>query len=79
MEVIYPGINSTTVKHPHQRTVGKLSILLSCMTPFPWIQQLNINPDPNWQTKTFTKTFLNIMSNFIPHETKRLPLVTHHG
>ena len=25
MEVIYPGINSTTVKHPHQRTVGKLS------------------------------------------------------
>ena len=25
-----------------------------------------------WQTKTFTKIFLNIMSNFIPHETIRI-------
>ena len=30
------------------------------MTTFPWIQQLNINTDPNWQTKTFTKMFLNM-------------------
>ena len=41
------------------------------MTSFPWRQYLNINTDPNWQVKTFTYTFLNIMSNIIPNETKR--------
>ena len=41
------------------------------MTSFPWHQQLNINTDPNWQVKTFTDILLNIMSNFIPNETKR--------
>ena len=41
------------------------------MTSFPWRQYLNIDTDPNWQVKTFTYTFLNIMSNFIPNETKR--------
>ena len=41
------------------------------MNNFPWRQHFNINTDPNWQVKTFTDTFLNIMSNFIPNETKR--------
>ena len=41
------------------------------MTNFPWRQHLNLNTDPNWQVKTFTDTLLNIMSNFIPNETKR--------
>ena len=41
------------------------------MTSFPWRQHLNANTDPNWQVKTFTDTFLNIMLNFIPNETKR--------
>ena len=41
------------------------------MNNFPWFQHLKINTDPNWQVKTFTDTFLNIMSNFIPNETKR--------
>ena len=41
------------------------------MTSFPWCQHLNINTDPNWQVKTFTDIFLNIMSNFITNETKR--------
>ena len=41
------------------------------MNSFPWFQHLKINTDPNWQVKTFTATFLNIMSNFIPNETKR--------
>ena len=40
------------------------------MSYFPWDQQLNLNSDPNWQAKEFTKYFLNIMSNFIPNETK---------
>ena len=41
------------------------------MTLFPWREHLNINTDPNWQVKTFTEILLNIMSNFIPNETKR--------
>ena len=41
------------------------------MTRFPWRQHLNINTDPNWQVKTFTEIFLNIMSNLIPNEIKR--------
>ena len=41
------------------------------MTSFPWLQHFSNNTDPNWQVKTFTENFLNIMSNFIPNETKR--------
>ena len=41
------------------------------MTSFPWRQHLNINTNPNWQVRSFTDIFLNIMSNFIPNETKR--------
>ena len=41
------------------------------MTNFPWLQHLNINTDPNWQVKTFTEIFLNIMTNLIPNETKK--------
>ena len=37
--------------------------------------------DINWQVKTFTEIFLNIMSNYIPNKTKRfvpcdLPWIT---
>ena len=42
------------------------------ITSFPWCQYHNINTDPNWQVKAFTDTFLNIMSNFIPNETKQV-------
>ena len=41
------------------------------MTNFPWLEQLNLNMDTNWQVQTFTEIFLNIMSNYIPNETKR--------
>ena len=41
------------------------------MPSFPW-HHLNLNTDTNWQVKPFTDTLLNIMSNFIPNETKRL-------
>ena len=41
------------------------------MTSFPWLQHLNINIGPNWQVKTFTEIFLNIMSNYIPNENKK--------
>ena len=40
------------------------------MTNSPWRQHLNFNTNPNWQAKTFTDTFFNIMSNFIPNDTK---------
>ena len=43
----------------------------SSMTNFPCLQHLNLNTDANWQVKTFTDIFLNIMSNFIPNEIKR--------
>ena len=41
------------------------------MTSFPWRQHLNLNTDANWQVKTFTGIFLNIMSNLIANKTKR--------
>ena len=41
------------------------------MSSFPWIQQLSLNTDPNWQVKTFIDIVLNIMSNFVPNEIKR--------
>ena len=46
--------------------------LQRCMTNFPWEQHLSLNLDPNWQAKEFTEIFLNIMSNFIPHEMKKI-------
>ena len=41
------------------------------MTKFPWLQHLSLNNDPNWQVKTFSDILLNIISNFVPHKTKR--------
>ena len=51
---------------------ANIPLLKRSMLRFPWLQHLNINQDPNWQVKTFTKYFLNIMANFIPNETKRI-------
>ena len=48
------------------------TLLKRSMSIYPWEQHLSINQDPNWQVKTFTKIFLNIMSNFIPSEIKRI-------
>ena len=42
------------------------------MTNFPWLQHLSLNTDPNWQVKTFTDIFLNIMKNYIPNEIKKI-------
>ena len=50
---------------------ANLAAIKSSMTNFPWLQHLNLNTDTNWQVKTFTEIFLNIMSNFIPNEIKR--------
>ena len=42
------------------------------MNNFPWYDHFSLNPDVNWQVKTFIEIFLNIMSNFIPNEVKRM-------
>ena len=38
---------------------------------FPWTQHLSLNSNVNWQVKSFTEIFLNIMTNLIPNEVKR--------
>ena len=62
---------------PYEREIwhyhrANVTLLRRSISNFPWLQHLNINSAPNWQTKTSTKIFLNIMSNFIPHETKKI-------
>ena len=42
------------------------------MKNFPWARHLGINADINWQVKEFHKIFLNIMSNFIPSDVKKI-------
>ena len=44
------------------------------MTNFPWLQHLNLNLDVNWQVRTFNEIILNIMSNYIPSEIKKIVL-----
>ena len=48
-------------------SLKRMFFSLGCRAIF----HLNISTDPNWQVKTFTEIFLNIMSNLIPNETKR--------
>ena len=63
---------------PYERQIlhynrANKELLCRSMASFPWEEQhLNLNNDPNWQTQEFTKIFLNIMSNFIPHEIKKI-------
>ena len=47
-------------------------LLNRSMSNFPWEQHLNINRNPNWQAKELINIFLNIMSNYIPHEIKQI-------
>ena len=41
------------------------------MSNFPWLSHLSQSSDINWQVKSFTDIFLNVMSNYIPNEVKR--------
>ena len=48
-----------------------------------WENLFNQDPDPNWQVQIFTKTLLNIISNFVPNKIVRIipkdpPWVTNH-
>ena len=42
------------------------------MNNFPWVEHFSLNSDVNWQAKTFTDIVLNIISNFVPNEVKRI-------
>ena len=74
-QIIYCKVNFRIPPPPFWRKIwhfnrANLAAIKKSMTSFPWRQHLNINTDPNWQVKTFTGIFLNIMSNYIPNETK---------
>ena len=49
------------------------------MLNLPWLQQLTLNRNSNWQVKTITDTILNIMSNYVPNEIKKWHLMIHLG
>ena len=75
-QIIYGKINFGIPPPPpferknwHFKRANLAAIKMS-MTSFPWLQHFSLNPDPNWQVKTFTDIFLNIMLNFIPNEIK---------
>ena len=42
------------------------------LNSFPWVQHFGLNDDVNWQVKSFTEIILNIMSNFVPNEMRRV-------
>ena len=77
-QITYCKVNfNTPPPPPFERNIwhydrANIPLLKRSLLRFPWLQHLNINQDPNWQVKTFTKYFLNIMANFIPNETKRI-------
>ena len=67
---------TSAFKMAHDRKIwhfnrANSAAIKSSMTNFPWLQHLNLNTDTNWQVKTFTDIFLNIMPNFIPNVIKR--------
>ena len=62
---------------PYEREIwyyqrANRDLIQRCFQNFPWEQHLNLNQNPDWQVKEFNKIVLNIMSNFIPHEVKRI-------
>ena len=77
-QIIYCKVNfRIPPPPPNLRKIWHFNRANSCaikrsMTSFPWSRHLSLNTNTNWQVKTFTGIFLNIMSNFIPNETKRL-------
>ena len=88
-QIIYGKINFRIAPPPpFERKIwhfdrANTAAIKNSMSSFPWHQHLNLNPDSNWQVKTFTDIFLNIMSNFIPNELKRVlprnpPWITKH-
>ena len=58
-------------------------LLRRSIANFNWENSFNQNPNPNWQVEFFTKTLLNIISNFIPNKIVKMnpkdpPWITNH-
>ena len=77
-QIIYCKVNfEIPPPPPFERKIwhfsrANITSIRKSMTTFPWLQHFNLNTDPNWQVKTFTDIFLNIMENFIPNEIKKI-------
>ena len=82
-QITYCKVNFRIPPPPHfERKIwhfnkANTAAIKRSMTNFPCGQHLSLNRDPNWQVKTFTDTFLNILTNFVPVKLKDLSLVTH--
>ena len=76
-QIVYGKINlKVPPPPPTERKIwhynkANTDAIKNSMKHFPWAQHFRLNPDPNWQVKSFTEIFLNIMSNFIPNEVKK--------
>ena len=75
-QIIYCRVNFKIPPPPFERKIwhfnrANTAAIKRSMTNFPWLQRFNTTTDPNWQVKTFTEIFLNIMSNLIPNEIKK--------
>ena len=77
-QIVHCKVNFTIPPPPpvirtlwHFDRANKVAIQQS-MSNFPWENHLSLNNNPNWQIKSFTEILLNIMSNFVPHEKKRI-------
>ena len=66
-QIVHCEVNFRIPPFPFERTIrhfnrANSTAIKRSMVSFPWRQHLNINTNPNWKVKTFTDTFLNIMS-----------------
>ena len=88
-QIIYGKINfRIPPPPPFERKIwhfnrANTAAIKKSMISFPWVQHFRLNPDHNWQVKTFTDIFLNIMPTFIPNEIKKCsprdpPWITSH-
>ena len=62
---------------PHERTVwhydrANSEAIQRSLKAYPWVQQFNLNNDTNWQVKQFTEVVHNVLSNFVPHDIKKI-------
>ena len=88
-QIIFCRINMTLMPPPpYDRKVwhysrANIDSLRRSIDNVNWEDQFNQNLDPNWQVEYFTKTILNIISNFIPNDIVKVnpkdpPWITNH-
>ena len=49
-----------------------MAMIKRAIAEFPWEDKFNRIPNPNHQVDVLNKCILNIMSNFVPNETKKV-------